>query len=853
MRQQVWPLLVGLYHHHTPRISQKVKDAEPSQLPEAPRSAHGDEAKDIVLSTLPAAPRKRKRWPVFRKSGGAAGKTSIDEVSTPEQTQGEEPSEDTSDLKEKITIKDDSIELELDDSVKETQMSGTEIVWDCPAPSERHHHRRRHHHHHHRHRHHDPHTGETIIPQNQDFVLVGSAVFPYTWHLLEGTFSERRRLIQLMVIQQRESARTGHKESSSVVTAIAEKQRLVASMVNTMLISCSPHENAGDSVGSSLCYYQGLQHVVSLILSTFGAGLDAPLLLSQGESGSTRHSTKEIGENNVPDPAGNILLKRVDVAEEVLWQLSQWHLRDFLRKDFSGLKSTLLITFWPLLEYNDPELYHYLVDRDVKNPFFVLPWIITYFSLDIQDTHLVQRLMDVFLVSHPILPIYLAVALMTHRVSRTMLLKDYQDSHAIQRTLRDLPKYVTCVATSSPEVGSCETEIDVKGQNDMTDLDTTVEESRPDLEESYYLDGAGSDSEDDDGHGGDEGISNGATQALDSPSRKRMQRSIGGDELSIIEEQSNTSDAPGDSESDLIIPVEELIRNALHTMEKFPPQDLLEQARYHHPKEHVQRVIQARMFQSPPAWAIRAVSPDIAILSSHLSQRGCSWSAFINDEEQEFTYSMAKELGSCRAVAASGLRSGDTKRKPHTLQRWTMSLLYVTMVLVVYAGYVGYFHRSPTTLNDTAACNRSNLCEDHSRGKESVVMMGGSLVSENVILATSDSETICNEFPTAMPWFTSEVLHDHTVTVKPKMTEPTERTAARKVVKYQQMDSSPKDKKEADSDSHPKKDTFALKERKSQLLRDSHCFRDTALGSPWTTAQSASFSTSLCLLLSVLA
>ncbi len=43
-------------------------------------------------------------------------------------------------------------------------------------------------------------------------------------------------------------------------------------------------------------------------------------------------------------------------------------------------------------------------------PFFALPWFITWFSHDVTDINVVARLFDVFMGSHPLLPLYVCTA-----------------------------------------------------------------------------------------------------------------------------------------------------------------------------------------------------------------------------------------------------------------------------------------------------------------------------------------------------------------------------------------------------------------------------------------------------------
>merc|ERR1712216_183019 len=73
-------------------------------------------------------------------------------------------------------------------------------------------------------------------------------------------------------------------------------------------------------------------------------------------------------------------------------------------------------------------------------PFFSLPWVITWFAHDVRDTDMVKRLFDLFLVSHPLMPIYLTVAMVLHPTNRMEILQTECDFTEIHHTLTHLPK-----------------------------------------------------------------------------------------------------------------------------------------------------------------------------------------------------------------------------------------------------------------------------------------------------------------------------------------------------------------------------------------------------------------------------
>jgi hypothetical protein len=106
---------------------------------------------------------------------------------------------------------------------------------------------------------------------------------------------------------------------------------------------------------------------------------------------------------------------------------------------FFELTCALRLTIFPLLERFDRPLNDYLVAAGME-PFFALSWILTWFSHDLKDTSTATRLFDAFMVSHPLLPIYVAIAMVTHPVNRRMICKTECDFAEIHNVLCSLPK-----------------------------------------------------------------------------------------------------------------------------------------------------------------------------------------------------------------------------------------------------------------------------------------------------------------------------------------------------------------------------------------------------------------------------
>lgn len=55
----------------------------------------------------------------------------------------------------------------------------------------------------------------------------------------------------------------------------------------------------------------------------------------------------------------------------------------------------------------DEEVHRHLTEAEVP-PFFALSWLITWFAHSIDDLQQISRLFDLFMASHPLMPLYVA-------------------------------------------------------------------------------------------------------------------------------------------------------------------------------------------------------------------------------------------------------------------------------------------------------------------------------------------------------------------------------------------------------------------------------------------------------------
>jgi hypothetical protein len=112
------------------------------------------------------------------------------------------------------------------------------------------------------------------------------------------------------------------------------------------------------------------------------------------------------------DVASTVLLvcKKSDVSRCVLSRLVTGPLRPLLATDLA-MVTGLLSQLFPIVREEDATLHSFLVAAGVQ-PFFALPWVLTWFSHSVSSFAVVQRLFDLFLASDdPTLCFFLCVAI----------------------------------------------------------------------------------------------------------------------------------------------------------------------------------------------------------------------------------------------------------------------------------------------------------------------------------------------------------------------------------------------------------------------------------------------------------
>ena len=123
----------------------------------------------------------------------------------------------------------------------------------------------------------------------------------------------------------------------------------------------------------------------------------------------------------------------------VLRKLLQTHLRDATRTDFRDVLFLLNAVLIPFLQSIDPQVYQALMESEVPLSNSIMPWLITLFAHPVRDQAIASRLMDAFLTSHPMLPFYVAVALLVQPALRASILEATDDPCLMHMTIQGLP------------------------------------------------------------------------------------------------------------------------------------------------------------------------------------------------------------------------------------------------------------------------------------------------------------------------------------------------------------------------------------------------------------------------------
>mmetsp|Transcript_59525 Transcript_59525/g.88407 ORF Transcript_59525/g.88407 Transcript_59525/m.88407 type:complete len:798 (+) Transcript_59525:1129-3522(+) len=355
-----------------------------------------------------------------------------------------------------------------------------------------------------------------------------------TWHLVNGP-SQR-------------ALRRDSKNSDEIEALLKQKQRQLGRLINMVFLKSYKEVQVGvfkktrssrrvsletekreEDEEQVLRYYQGYHDVASVFLSAMGGG-------SEGEKVSEATD-------------------KLDLPISVLLQVSNSHLRDAMRSGFHHLCTALRLIILPLIGALDSQVHAKLLESQME-PFFAISWIITWFSHDIRDTDSVKRLFDVFIVSHPLMPIYMSIAMVLHPVNRMQVLETEVDFAAMHNTLTNLPK------------NSCTVGWRVLSEGGYVSGDDEGQEDFMPVDDAYNMPG---------------------------------------------ETHNTTEDKTNPNAGHIQVPFQDLIEMAISFMRRIPPRNLMRLARRYYintPSEHLlDESSSIALFQPPPSWGLASEAP----------------------------------------------------------------------------------------------------------------------------------------------------------------------------------------------------------------------------------------------------
>lgn len=241
---------------------------------------------------------------------------------------------------------------------------------------------------------------ETGIPSVSEQEQVDRDVVRSSWHLLTP--------------QQRKDWK-GEK-ASQIDKILRIQQTNLASLIKIVL-----HDAAGQ-----LQYFQGFHDIAAIFLTVLSETVNTR---PNTNSSSKKHHSKRKPK----------YICQLGLASSLLHKISNSHLKDAMQSDFSSLTSAIKIVLFPMIQFFDPVLHEHLEKSGIE-PYFAIPWVLTWFSHDVRDTETASRLFDAFLAAHSLFPLYMAVAMILHPLNRQEILNTECDFSAIHLALQHLPR-----------------------------------------------------------------------------------------------------------------------------------------------------------------------------------------------------------------------------------------------------------------------------------------------------------------------------------------------------------------------------------------------------------------------------
>jgi hypothetical protein len=100
-----------------------------------------------------------------------------------------------------------------------------------------------------------------------------------------------------------------------------------------------------------------------------------------------------------------------------LERLCMFHIRDACARSLDEIQSVLWLLF-PLLKLLDRDVDRFMRQAhsmgSLTMPIFALPWVLTLYSHSLDNLGTITRLLDFFIVSHPLMPLYFAAQLICY-------------------------------------------------------------------------------------------------------------------------------------------------------------------------------------------------------------------------------------------------------------------------------------------------------------------------------------------------------------------------------------------------------------------------------------------------------
>jgi hypothetical protein len=405
----------------------------------------------------------------------------------------------------------------------------------------------------------------SVTPHSADAEQIERDVSRVTWHLLTG--SQRSRNFQMQ-----------NKHRKRVNGLLRKKQRRLGDYLNLTLTmsyyddGCNNSDshkdkeqtldNDDDYDGDEdrLRYYQGFHDVGSIVLSALG-GVTTSGIIGGGNGGIARSNDNDTALQSI---YATTSVMGLTLACQVLTRLAWSHFRDAMRPNFHNLQSALKLIVMPLIASFDSELHSHLFDCEME-PYFCLSWVITWFAHDIRDTELVKRLYDFFLVSHPLMSVYVSVAMIIHPLNRIEVLGADCDFACVHHALSNLPK-------NSSNVGW------------------------------KYLPGANG------GGNGNAGYVTGDDDDVSYDPSLQDDQSIDGDGSVLGMDGTTSLSRSSGSCCTARVPFQELIDLSISLMHKIPPRNLINLAKRYHTEITLQPLLaqssSIALLQPPPSWAL---------------------------------------------------------------------------------------------------------------------------------------------------------------------------------------------------------------------------------------------------------